>query len=100
MVQMLLEAGDAPTPGLYEASYGGYSEILRLLVAPGRQAECNLNTRFGVALVAACKGGHLELMNILLDAGTDPLACRGKCMKQACSSGNLFQAHSTYARLI
>lgn len=43
----------------------------------------------GDALVQACQRGHLEMVKLILDAGADPLACGGECMKLACQEGTL-----------
>jgi ankyrin repeat protein len=85
MVKVLLNAGDNPTLGLTEAIRKHSSDIVHFLLAS--DATNDLNARNGEALVAACESGHLEMITLLLDAGADPQACPGECIKWACVLG-------------
>lgn len=87
IVQILLDAGEDATMGLKEAICNHRTDIVRLLLASG--AAANVNASDGDALATAVKMGHLELVNVLLEAGADPLICSGESMKSACHDGSL-----------
>ncbi|CAE7446632.1 ANK1, partial [Symbiodinium microadriaticum] len=64
----LPEHMEAITP-LYESSYWGHLEIVRLLLEA--MAEPNLATDSGTPLLAASLHGHVESMRLLLEARAD-----------------------------
>ena len=64
----LAEHMEATTP-LYESSYWGHLEIVRLLLEA--MAEANLETDSGTPLLAASLHGHVDSMRLLLAAKAD-----------------------------
>ena len=77
MVTVLLQAGadvNSPRPdyldtALIEASYKGYKDVVKLLLAqPGIQLDA-INIDGRTALMAAAEKGHLEIVEMLLKAG-------------------------------
>ena len=85
MLRILLDSGDDPSPGLKEAILHHRTDIVPLLLNSG--AKQNVNSENGAALVQACKSGHSDIMKLLLDAGADPLNCKGESMEWACRQG-------------
>lgn len=86
LLQPLLDAGDDPDPGLREAILACRIDIVHLLLAYG--ATYQVNATSGKDLFMTCKGGHLELVKLVLDAGIDLEACGDKCMKLAIGMGS------------
>lgn len=41
----------------------------------------------GEALRAACSGGFIETVKLLLDVGADPRVCEGECLIRTCRRG-------------
>jgi uncharacterized protein len=71
-VQRMIDAGarsDGPGWGaLHYAAYGGYTQIVRLLLSSG----VNVNTRAPTqqtALMLAARNGHRDVVKLLIDAG-------------------------------
>ena len=87
-VQLLLDSGYDPTPGLSEAIVFRRNKIAHLLLAFG--ARYKVNARSGLDLYKACEVGDSKLVKVILDAGVDVAACRGNCMKLACRMGKQF----------
>ncbi len=90
MMQILLENRAYGSLGLSGAIKSNHADIVRRLIASGTISD--LNDESGEALMDACKSGHLEMVKLLLEAGADPLACYGECLKCACRVGTLFTA--------
>lgn len=98
IVQTLLDAGDDPSSGIVDAIHNRRTDIVNVLLASGATYNVNLgsedefsynaNLGSGEELCKAFEEGHLQLAKLMLDAGVDPLACRGKCMRRACRTGS------------
>ncbi len=90
-MQVLLDAGDHPSPGLSDAVHRNRTDLVNLLLASG--ATYKVNAGSGMELYYACKSGCRKWMEIILDAGVSPVASRGaskgECMRQACCDGSL-----------
>ena len=56
---------------LEKAAYGGYTEIVRLLVAAGANVNKKSETHGYTALMRAAEEGHADTVKLLLEAGAD-----------------------------
>jgi hypothetical protein len=82
----------APTP-LYYASMSGFTEVVRLLILEGKDADVNTQQgRCGNALQVASAGGHSAVVELLLDRGADVNAqggYYGNALQAASAGGHL-----------
>lgn len=85
-VRLLIEHGANATvrndAALFAASFAGHEEIVRLLLQ-------NEALNIGFALVQACKGGHLGIVQLLCKLGAQNSCYRDSAFQAACSRGSL-----------
>nr|XP_018668743.1 ankyrin repeat domain-containing protein 17 isoform X3 [Ciona intestinalis] len=85
---------------LMEASSGGYSDIVRLLLSHGADVNATSNTG-NTALTYACCGGYEDVVRLLVDAGAE-LECHNENghtpLMEAASGGHVAVAEVLLAR--
>jgi hypothetical protein len=74
------EAGRDHVREFVEAAYAGNVEHVRAALARGMDVNVREKRYSATALAAAASAGHAEIVDLLLDAGADPLLkdCRGR----------------------
>ena len=76
-------------PALNIAARHGHIEIVKLLILKGVKIDHQID-RPGSALIAACEGGHIEIVTYLLDTDIDtPPAKLGPALRAACQYGHV-----------
>ena len=63
--------GTAPSSALFEAPKCGYNDIVKMLLVAGAEPGFAVNAFYETALHAACEGGPEDVVETLLQAGTD-----------------------------
>jgi len=81
-----LTAADLAPP-LYYAATTGVSEVVSSMILPGVDVDAT-GGRYGSALQAASAGGHVEVVEVLLDAGAQIDAGNGNALHTAINNGN------------
>nr|GAT44878.1 ankyrin 2,3/unc44 [Mycena chlorophos] len=88
LVQLLLEAGANDNELLYSAAVRGYSQIVALLIAQGVDANSK-SSNGDTALFLAAREGHVEVVKLLLEPGTQEKSSAIMALHVSSSQGHI-----------